>query len=90
MNVIFMNKEEKVTEVLINPKIAIRYDPNYKLFLITVNDVSYPTPYDDNTFWNFKDDWGSFILMQTDKGWIVDRANDMLFHGRDFEHYAGL
>lgn len=90
MNVIIMNEDEKVLKVFINPKIEISYSADYKIFLIIVNDIPYPTPYDNDTFWDFSENWKSFILMQTGKGWIIDRGTEQFFHGKDFEHYAGL
>ena len=87
MNVVIMNEEEKVMRVFINPKIEISYNPAYKVFVITINDVPYPTPYDEDTIWDFVDDWKSFILMQTDRGWIIDRDVERIFRGKEFEHY---
>lgn len=87
MNVVIMNKEEKVVKVLINPKIEVYYN---KRFTIAVNDVPYPTPYDDNTIWDFTKNWEDFILMQTDNGWIIDKYVERVFRGKEFEHYVGL
>lgn len=90
MNVVIMNEEEKVLKVFINPKIEISYNPEYKNFLIIVNDIPYPTPYDENTIWDFTENWESFILMQTDNGWIIDRDVERIFRGKEFEHYVEL
>lgn len=87
MNVVIMNEEEKVLKVFINPKIEISYNPEYNNFLIIVNDIPYPTPYDENTIWDFTENWESFILMQTDNGWIIDRDVERIFRGKEFEHY---
>lgn len=88
MNVVIMNKEEKIVKILINPKIEVYY--NNKRFTIAVNDVPYPTPYDDNTIWDFTKNWEGFILMQTDNGWIIDKYVERVFRGKEFEHYVGL
>ena len=84
MTVVIMNKEEKIEKICVNPKIEISCNKNR--FLITVNDEIYPTPYVDDTVWNFEDEIESFILMQIDEGsWIISKQG-MTFHGRDFNH----
>lgn len=92
MNVVIMNKEEKILKALINPKVEISYkvlkNADCKFFSITINDTDYPTPYNEDTLWDFTENWEdfSFILMETDEGWIIDRSVERIFHGRDFEH----
>lgn len=90
MNVVIMNKEQKVLKVVINPKIEIIYNPACEFFAIVVNDVSYPTPYNEDTRWNFAENWESFTLMQTDNGWIIDRDIVRVFRGKEFEHRVVL